>query len=59
MMIDSLAGVTKGWMNTEMKNVAFFASVVLGLIKTAGYNVTHPEKRMKRNLEIKHLLVEK
>ena len=47
MLTNWLARLMKGWMSTEMKNVALFASVLLGLIKTTEHNMIHPEQRMK------------
>lgn len=42
------------------KNVAFFPSVLLGLIKTTGHNMIHSERRMKaEELRDKALAVEK
>lgn len=46
-MIEWLAGFMNEWMSIEMKNVAFFACVLLGLLKTTGHYMIHPEQRMK------------
>lgn len=45
MMTEWVTGLMKGWMRTEMKNIAFSANILLGPIETIGHDLTHLQQR--------------